>query len=68
MVAEPQTRKRGRPRSTKPAEQLKEERRLKHREAQRRSNEKLMGSERNKKKLGERQKKMRARFTRLLGP
>ena len=67
MVAEPPTRKRGRPKSTKSVEQQKEDKRLRHREEQRRSYKKLIMKERNKKKLGEKQKKEVARLKKFLG-
>ena len=67
MVAEPPTRKRGRPKSTKSVEQQKEDKRLRHREEQRRSIKKLMGTDRNKKKREERQKKELVRLRKFLG-
>ena len=66
MVAEPPTRKRGRPKSTLPAEQKKEERRLKHNEAQRKSHKKLMMTQKCKKKREERQKKELVRLRKFL--
>lgn len=47
-------------------EQKKEQRRLKHRQAQRKSHKKLMGTEKNKEKREERQKKARERFEKML--
>jgi hypothetical protein len=63
---QPPPRKRGRPKSTKSAEERLEERRLRHREAQRRSYKKLMGTEKNKKKRQERQKKELVRLKKIL--
>ena len=58
MVAKPPTRKRGRPKSTKPVEQQKEERRLKHRQAQGKYHKKvMMMTEKCKKKREARKKK-----------
>ena len=67
MVVEPPTRKRDRPKSTKSVEQQKEDKRLRHRQDQRRSYKKLIMKERNKKKLGEKQKKEVARLKKFLG-
>ena len=69
MVAEPPTRKRGRPKSTKSVEQQKEERCLKHRQAQGKYHKKvMMMTEKCKKKRDARKKKARARLAKLLRP
>ena len=62
----PTPRKRGRPKSTKSAEEQKLIKRLRHREEQLRSNKKLMGTEKNKKKREERQKKELVRLKKFL--
>ena len=67
MVAEPPTRKRGRPKSTKSVEQQKEVRRLKHRQAQGKYHKKvMMMTEKCKKKREERQKKELVRLRKFL--
>ena len=67
MVAEPPTRKRGRPKSTKSVEHQKKERRLKHYEAQTKSHKKLMMmTGKKKKKREERQKKELVRLRKFL--
>ncbi len=57
VAAQQPKRKRGRPKSTKSEEGKKLAKRIRHREEQRRSMKKLMGTEKNKKKREERQKK-----------